>query len=394
MNYPSVTCKGLVLKQALAAAKRALPRNSPAQHLNLAVLHLDPLSGCYVHATNGNQRIVAAMPDVKTEAAPTDILLNDACIRCIETARDDEDVRITVKPLASTRQEVFDEGQPNEHRVDYFLDSVAIQLDHSQYRLDVRHYDIPTPLVADWDNHVEFQRGDFDGMVRVLGGVFDESCSDFDMSGIRLSPCDEPGRITAAATDGRRIGIGEFPATIHGDVLDQERVIPRGLTKIARSIDNDANALITFSERSCFIRLADIVCEGALSTGAFPSVASTLDRMDTQGTHVGHVDRGALIYGLRMSAITTSRPLDAVGVEISSKVSSLVFRSQSPDRGKSFVVRDSGITEFFSIVVDPTFLIPVLEALDTPTVSMRVLDDRALQVSTPDFRFVVAGISK
>jgi DNA polymerase III sliding clamp (beta) subunit (PCNA family) len=323
---------------------------------------------------------------------PAKILLNDACIKCLMTARDNEDVTISVAHNAIKKQETFDAHTPASRTVDYLLDQVSIKLDHSRFKFDVRCYEVPTPHTVSWDSYVEFQRADFERMVRLLGGVSDENNSDHNMTGICLSLGDEVGMVHASATDGRRVGRGLFPAAFSGPFV--EGVIPRSLIRIAKSIDSDDSVLVTFSERSCFIRIGDVTCEGVLTEGRFPPISGLLARMDSEGAHVGDIKREDLVYGLRMSAITTNRQLDAVGVVVESTAKGIRFRSEAPDRGKSCTVTHNGLKNDFSIMIDPTFLIPPLAALSDDLVSVHVIGDQSLQVSNDRFRFLVAGIIK
>ncbi len=391
---PSVTTLGSTIKAAIAAVSKALPRNSPNQAFNLVVLRFDVRSGPYLHATNGHQTASAKLSESccsSDSGVDPVILLNDACLKCLGTARDDEDVTISVAHKATKRQETFDEHLPTQRTVDYFCDAVSITLERSRYRFDVRCYDVLPPNTVEWYNCVEFQRADFDQMVQLLGGVSDEHEARFNMSGIHITGITEAS-IEATATDGRRIGVGAFLASRVGDIAWHTPVIPRALLKIAKSIDSDANVLVTFTDRSCFIRIGDITCEGLLASGRFPDTSGTLARMGREGVHVGDFSRTDVVYGLKMTSITTNRQLDAVGVRVAGKNGKIRFSSKAPDRGQSWVVAVAGLKADFSIMVDPTFLIPILTALQEDTISVHVLDDTALQISTSKFRYVVMGI--
>ena len=348
--------------------------------------------GATLDATNGHQTVVASIATEHQQLAAT-INLNDACLRCIATARDDEDVTISVARKATKKQETFDEGQPTERTVDYFCDVVSITLERARLKFDVRSFDVLPPNAIDWDSYVEFQRSDFDQMVRLMGGVADEAEYNWNMSGISLAAATLDGRIEASATDGRRIGVGTFPAAIVGDPTRDGNVIPRSLLKIVKSIDSDENVLVSFTDRSCFIRIGDVVCEGAIASGRFPNTAGNLSRMDTEGVAVGTIDRQILTYGLKLTAITTSRPLDAVGVRLRGLPGAIWFSSEAPDRGKCHIALDADVTAKFDIVVDPSFVLPVLSAMDEQ-VELRVLRDESIQVAQSNFRYLVAAIQK
>ena len=180
-----------------------------------------------------------------------------------------------------------------------------------------------------------------------------------------------PDLIKLVATDGHRLALSEFKASV--DVSsDRQIIIPRkGVLELSRLLDNsDSPATIGLSQNHIRVETESLVFTSKLIDGKFPDYKRVIP---VDGNKVLEVNRESLKNSMNRIAILSNEKYR--GIRLTLSTGNLSIQANNPDQEEaeeeiSVIYDDSDMEIGFNV----TYLIDVLNVLDSENVFVKLKD--------------------
>lgn len=201
------------------------------------------------------------------------------------------------------------------------------------------------------------------------------------------------GKLTLAATDGRRLSRGEAALTSGGKGDVPSAIVPLKTLNVFSRLDGDEDAPVSVKVTSNQILLSvgGALLGSALVEGHFPNyrdvIPSDCDLTATLNSSEFH-------SGLKQAALLTNE--ESKGVRLAFADDSLTISSRAPEQGDATVTISAKYKhDPIEIGFNPVFLLDVLRAVhdDQITFSMKEPNRPGLLRSGKDFLYVVMPVN-
>ncbi|MEJ2744374.1 MAG: DNA polymerase III subunit beta [bacterium] len=178
------------------------------------------------------------------------------------------------------------------------------------------------------------------------------------------------GRITAVATDGRRLALCEVAAGVPEGV-DKGIIVPtKAVLELGRVVGGDGDLEIFLGENQAAFNKEDCSLVTRLIEGHFPNYQQVIPH---QLEHKLMLSREELLSAVRRAALLTSEQLNSVKIALAKN--RLVVSSNTPDVGEAreeMAISYAGAD--VAIAFNPHYLIDVLKNLDEQEITFEFTD--------------------
>ncbi len=267
----------------------------------------------------------------------------------------------------------------------------------SEYQLPSENPDeFPDVVTFEEKKYHELPARFFREIVRRTVFATDNESSRYALGGVLLEM--EADRITAVATDGRRLARQQGPATsvgghVSGDVIT---IVPtRAMQLIERAIaDNEENIQITGRDNDVLVKSGGTTIYSRLVEGRYPKWQDVFPRKD--GTTQIELMVGSFLSAVRQAAIVTSE--NRRGVEFAFGGGKVVLAAHGAEYGESHVelpIPYDGAE--ITINLDPRYFVDFLKVLDLERTFVFTLRDEnsATTCSTDDgYAYVIMPLAR
>ncbi len=176
---------------------------------------------------------------------------------------------------------------------------------------------------------------------------------------------DAPGRLTAVATDSRRLSL--ISRSIENDIQMPEGVIIplKTINEIIRLLVPGGNCRFSLFENQCFFRIGETEIISRIVEGQFPNYKQVIPK---QQNTTAMVETRKLTDSLRRAMVFTKEPANKVVLHFSEEA--LVIEAKTPDLGESTeeIVIESNAKEGISLGINAQFLMDTLREIDSYSV--------------------------
>jgi DNA polymerase-3 subunit beta len=178
----------------------------------------------------------------------------------------------------------------------------------------------------------------------------------------------EQGRLTLAATDGRRLSVA------HGDLLEAGRaerpraIVPaKALALLGRlPLEEDARVAVQISGNRILLDMGRVTMSTALVEGQFPKYQ---DVVPSDCDQIAELNTAEFLSALRRAALLTNE--ESAGVRFSFADGSLTLSSRAPEQGEAEIalpVEYKG--EPLEIGFNPVFILELLRVVHTERLTL------------------------
>lgn len=200
------------------------------------------------------------------------------------------------------------------------------------------------------------------------------------------------GKITAVATDGKRLAMHPGAASIHEKSESLALLSPKSLSALARIIiDPEESVEFECGKDSAVFKVAKATLWTRLVEGRFPRY---IDVLPPPAKHKIPLPVGKFCTLLRQAKILTSE--ESKGVEFEFASGTLTLKSISSQRGKSAVRMPVAFDDELKTTLDPQYVLDGMRVLDAESsVTLELVDKkRAVLFRQGDFQFVVMPLTR
>jgi DNA polymerase-3 subunit beta len=236
----------------------------------------------------------------------------------------------------------------------------------------------------------------FRELVRRTLFATDNESSRYALGGVLLEMTDS--RITAVATDGRRLAKMEGPATSVGghQTADMQTIVPsRAMQLMDRAlVEPDAQVQLAARANDILVRTPRVTIYSRLVEGRFPRWRDVFpQRQDAKKIEM---PVGALHAAVRQAGIATS--VDSRGIDFTFSEGLLVLAGQAADVGQSHVELPIAYNgPEVTITLDPRYVGDFLKVLDPEkTFTLELKDSESAAVATTDdgYGYVIMPLAR
>ena len=243
---------------------------------------------------------------------------------------------------------------------------------------EAAYHEVPAKVLREMIRRTTFAT-DTDNAKYALGGVFLELSED---------------KISAVATDGRRLAFQEGFGTCVNDHKVESAIFPaKALQLIERALNDDEEPVkIAVSSNRGLFQYGRTVFFTRLVEGRFPNWRRIIP--ETEGKTQVDILAGALFSAVRQAAVVTSDKQPGVNFAFESgKMELQAHGSEIGDSAVEVPISYEGPRK--EIKLDPKFMADVLRALDADkNISLYIADDEPLMIKTDDsYVYVVMPLS-
>jgi len=272
---------------------------------------------------------------------------------------------------------------------------ITLKTTGSKFRLsseDPREFP-PVPEFGETD-YFRVSAAVFSQMVRRTLFATDPESTRYALGGLLLEFEDD--RVTAAATDSRRLAVAHAACTKEGSpaIPEKATVIPtRAMALLERTIDNETEFVdIALRDNDVLMRTGKCVVYSRLVEGRFPRYR---DVIPDSGKVTIPIPVGPFLAAVRQSQIVTDE--DSRGVEFHFANSMVTLNSQASDVGESSVQMPLEFDhEEIRIIFDPRYVADFLKVLGPETlVELQLTDSDTAAVFRLDdaYTYVIMPLS-
>jgi len=367
-----ITCDRQKLHECFQLAALVAPSRSPKPILQNVKLEVSE-AGAVLLATDLAESIRVAIPSVDVEAAGSAVLPKDRFGRILAESSDE-------------KLSLETDGQ-----------STVIRGGHSRYTLpspDPQEY--PAIVTFEETKYHEIPARLLREMIRRTVFATDNESSRYALGGILLEMSDD--KITAVATDGRRLARMEGPAqAVGGHHAAESSTIVRtkGTQLIERSLsDDDAEVQLAVKGNAVVVRSPRVTVSAQLVEGRFPKWRDVFPRWDA----VVRIEQpvGPLHAAVRQAAIVTSE--ESRGVDFTFGNGTLILAGQTAEVGQSHVELPIGYEgEEITVKLDPRYVADFLRVLNPEknfTLQVRDAESAALLTTDDGYAYVVMPLAR
>lgn len=203
-----------------------------------------------------------------------------------------------------------------------------------------------------------------------------------------------PGKLTIAATDGRRCAVDEFEADTKGMVGTPPVVPLRAMKTLDRLLPDADSVEIWPSDRTCEFHLGNAWLQSRLVEGRFPRYKDVFpDPSSYQGK--AELTAGDFLQACQAAQITTND--ESRGVDFTFNEGLVKLKSQGADVGSSLVELPLAYTgPSIETTFDPRYLADMLRTFEPgTTLRLDLIDDKnAAMFSFEGYRYVVMPLTR
>ncbi len=231
----------------------------------------------------------------------------------------------------------------------------------------------PIPVIED-RGVIQLPQGTLKKMIRQTAFAASTEESRYVLNGLYFSFKDH--KVTAVATDGRRLALTEEEAEFDGSVAVEFIVPSKAVAELGRLLQEEGQVELRYAENQAqFTLLPGIAGATVLTTklveGTYPNYQQVIPRECRERVTLS---REEFLHALRRAEIMTSDKNSAVKLNFARN--QLVITANSPEVGEAREVLSLNYkgTEFV-IAFNPLYLADALEALDTDEVYFELNDE-------------------
>jgi DNA polymerase-3 subunit beta len=366
-----ILCEREAFLAAFQTAASVVPARTPKPILQNVKIECAS-GGCVLMATDLEVGLRIEVPGVEVETPGTAIL---PVTRFGPLLRESSDEKLKI---VGDPQAIVVRGERSEHR---FPSEDPAEFPAVTAFNDARYQELPARLFRTLVHRTLFAT-DTESSRYALGGVLLEMAAD---------------KITAVATDGRRLAKMEGPAmAVGGAPQEGMTIIPsRSMQLMERAVtDADAEVKLAVRGNDVVVRTPRATIYSRLVEGRFPKWRDVLP--DRRGTERIELTVGPLFSALRQAAIVASD--DSRGIDFTFKKGILTLDAETADRGKSHLeVPIAYEGKELTVTLDHRFVADFLKVLDPEkTFSLDIRDsDTAVLCTVEDgYSYVIMPLSR
>ncbi len=183
-------------------------------------------------------------------------------------------------------------------------------------------------------------------------------------------------KLTAVATDGRRLALTDEEAEIEGGVSVEFIIPTKAVTELARLLQDKGTVELRYTENQAAFKLLDEAGKATVVTtklveGTYPNYQQVIPRECKERVTLV---REEFLHALRRAEIMTSDKSNSVKLHF--QRNTLVITANTPEIGEAqetVAVNYNGAE--LAVAFNPVFLVEALRALDTEDIFFEVTDE-------------------